>query len=57
MDMCMVDITGIDAEEGNEVLVFGEENPIWELATKIGTIPYEILTKVGERVKRVYYNY
>ncbi len=56
MDMTMVDLTGIDAHEGDRVVVFGEENPISELANKIGTIPYEILTSVSSRVKRVYYN-
>ncbi|WP_017733111.1 bifunctional UDP-N-acetylmuramoyl-tripeptide:D-alanyl-D-alanine ligase/alanine racemase [Nafulsella turpanensis] len=55
MDMCMVDITGIDAEEGDEVIIFGPERPITLLSDSIGTIPYEILTSVGERVKRVFY--
>ena len=54
MDMCMVDVTDIQASEGDEVIVFGEELPITELAEKIGTIPYEILTSVSQRVKRVY---
>ena len=55
MDMCMVDVTGIEAEEGDEVIIFGPERPITLLADSIGTIPYEILTGVGERVKRVFY--
>jgi len=55
MDMCMVDITGISAAEGDEVIVFGENPSILELATQIGTIPYEIITGIGERVKRVFY--
>ncbi len=54
MDMCMVDITGIDAQEGDEVIIFGKELPIADLAVSIGTIPYEILTAVSERVKRVF---
>jgi len=54
MDMCMIDITDIEAVEGNEVIIFGQEIPITELAKKIGTIPYEILTSVSQRVKRVY---
>jgi len=55
MDACMVDITDIPAEEGDEVLVFGEELPLSEVAGKLGTIPYEILTSISNRVKRIYY--
>ena len=55
MDMTMVDITDIPAEEGDEVIIFGKELPIAELAAKIDTIPYEILTNVSERVKRVFF--
>lgn len=55
MDMCMIDITNIDAREGDEVIVFNEEYKIEELAKQIGTIPYEILTNVSQRVKRVYF--
>ncbi|MDN5201621.1 bifunctional UDP-N-acetylmuramoyl-tripeptide:D-alanyl-D-alanine ligase/alanine racemase [Fulvivirgaceae bacterium BMA10] len=55
MDMTMVDITGLQAKEGDEVIVFGKERSILELASDIGTIPYEILTNVSERVKRVFY--
>jgi alanine racemase len=55
MDMTMVNITGIEAEEGDDVVVFGKDLPITELADNIGTIPYELLTGVGERVKRVFY--
>jgi len=55
MDACMVDVTDIQAEEGDDVLVFGESLPLAEVATKLGTIPYEILTSVSNRVKRVYY--
>ncbi len=54
MDMTMIDITGMDAKEGDEVILFGEELPIQELAAKINTIPYEILTNTSERVKRVF---
>jgi len=56
MDMCMVDITGLDAREGNDVIVFGKDHPITELAEAIGTIPYEVLTSISRRVKRVYYH-
>jgi len=54
MDMTMIDITGIEAKEGDEVILFGAELPIQELADKINTIPYEILTNTSERVKRVF---
>jgi alanine racemase len=54
MDMTMVDISGIPAQEGDEVIIFGEQLPIQEVAHKIGTIPYEILTSTSERVKRVF---
>jgi alanine racemase len=54
MDMTMVDITGIDAREGDEVIVFGKGLPIQEVASKINTIPYEILTNTSERVKRIF---
>ncbi|MCE7040946.1 bifunctional UDP-N-acetylmuramoyl-tripeptide:D-alanyl-D-alanine ligase/alanine racemase [Dyadobacter sp. CY312] len=55
MDMTMIDVTGAEVEEGDEVIVFGNEMPISDLAKNIGTIPYEILTGIGERVKRVFF--
>lgn len=55
MDMTMVNVTGLDVEEGQEVIVFGHELSIHQVAESIGTIPYEILTNVSERVKRVFY--
>ncbi|MDF2437549.1 MAG: bifunctional UDP-N-acetylmuramoyl-tripeptide:D-alanyl-D-alanine ligase/alanine racemase [Bacteroidota bacterium] len=55
MDMCMIDITDIRATENDEVIVFGEAYPIAEVAKDVGTIPYEVLTNVSRRVKRVYY--
>jgi Alr-MurF fusion protein len=54
MDMTMIDISGIPAHEGDEVIVFGKDLPIQEVAASIGTIPYEILTNTSERVKRVF---
>lgn len=54
MDMTMIDVTDATCEEGDEVIVFGKELPISELAKNIQTIPYEILTGVSERVKRVF---
>ncbi len=55
MDMTMVDVTNIDAKEGDEVIIFGEGLPIYEVASSINTIPYEILTNTSERVKRVFW--
>jgi Alr-MurF fusion protein len=55
MDMCMIDITRVPAAEGDEVIVFGNIYPITELAKDLGTIPYEALTSVSGRVKRVYF--
>jgi alanine racemase len=55
MDMTMVDVTDIDAHEGDEVIIFGENLPIHEVAERLGTIPYEILTNTSERVKRVFF--
>jgi alanine racemase len=55
MDMCMLDVTGIDVKVGDEVIVFNEQHRIVDLAREIHTIPYEILTNVSQRVKRVYY--
>lgn len=55
MDMTMVDITGIKAQEGDEAIIFGPGLPIQQVAQWIETIPYEILTSTSERVKRVFY--
>ena len=55
MDMSMVDITGIDARVGDEVIVYGKNPSVLELAQVIDTIPYELLTNISDRVKRVYY--
>jgi alanine racemase len=54
MDMTMVDVSGIQANEGDEVTIFGKELPIQKLADSIHTIPYEILTSTSERIKRVF---
>ena len=56
MDMCMVDISETSATEGDEIIIFGQNPSILELASQIGTIPYEILTNIGQRVKRVFYS-
>lgn len=55
MDMTMLDITEATAKEADEVIVFGEELPVAELAAMAQTIPYEILTGISQRVKRVYF--
>jgi alanine racemase len=54
MDMCMVNITGIDCKVGDEVVIFSTNKKLIEMANSIGTIPYEILTGINQRVKRVY---
>ncbi len=54
MDLTMVDVTDIKAEEGDSAILFGEQLTVTDLADSIGTIPYEILTSVLPRVKRVY---
>lgn len=57
MDMCMIDITEIpEVKEGDDVLVFGEDLSVSKLAEWAGTIPYEIMTGISQRVKRVYQN-
>jgi alanine racemase len=56
MDMCMIDLTGTDAREGDEVIIFNEEYPVTRLSKAAGTIPYEILSRISRRVKRVYYH-
>ncbi len=56
MDMTMLDVTGIDVKEGDEVEIFGLNLPVQQLANWCNTIPYEILTGISQRVKRVYYN-
>jgi alanine racemase len=55
MDMCMIDVTEIDAAEGDEVVIFGDKYPITEIARLLDTIPYEIMTSISARVKRVYF--
>lgn len=55
MDMCMIDITGVNAAEGDEVIVFNDLIRVEDLAVKMETIPYEVLTGISQRVKRVYY--
>lgn len=57
MDMVMIDVTHIKGvKEGDDVIVFGNGLPVEELAKAIGTIPYEIMTGISQRVKRVYWS-
>ena len=55
MDMTMLDITGMEIFEGDEVIVFGEEPNVSTIAAWAQTISYEILTNISQRVKRVYF--
>ena len=55
MDMCMLDLTDVEAAEGDTVVIFDVEHDIADIAQACQTIPYEIMTRVSQRVKRVYY--
>lgn len=55
MDMVMVDISQIEAQAGDEAIIYGPDISLKDLADRIGTIPYELLTNISTRVKRVYY--
>lgn len=55
MDVCMIDVTDIPCQEGDLVTIFGEELSPSQLAARCGTIPYEILTGIAPRVKRIYF--
>ena len=55
MDMLMVDVTEIDCTEGDSVIIFGEKPTVSFIAKKLNTIPYEVLTSISQRVKRVFY--
>ncbi|MEM1319071.1 MAG: bifunctional UDP-N-acetylmuramoyl-tripeptide:D-alanyl-D-alanine ligase/alanine racemase [Bacteroidota bacterium] len=56
MDMCMIDITEVpEARAGDEVIVFGEEQPVEALARCLNSIPYEVFTGISGRVKRIYF--
>ena len=54
MDMCMIDLSRVDAKEGDEVIIWNTQTHIYEMANALNTIPYEILTHVSQRVKRVF---
>lgn len=55
MDVCMIDVTDIECNEGDTAVIFGTELPVSVLSDTVGTIPYEMLTGVSPRVKRIYY--
>ena len=55
MDVAMIDVTGIACKEGDSVEIFGEQLPVQTLSDILDTIPYEVLTTISNRVKRVYY--
>lgn len=55
MDTCMLDVTDTDTQVGDEVEIFGKDIPVTEIAEKLDTIPYEVLTGVAQRVKRIYF--
>jgi len=55
MDMLMADCTGINCSEGDAVVIFGEKPSVIEMADALGTIPYEIMTSISQRVKRVFF--
>ena len=56
MDQAMIDVTGTDAQPGDYAIVFGDQLPIQELANKLNTIPYEVLTSISRRVQRLYFH-
>ena len=55
MDMCMIDVTDVEAREKDTVIIFGKEHPVSHAAEALGTIPYEVLTGISPRVPRVYF--
>ena len=55
MDVCMIDVTDIECHEGDQAIIFGDELPITLLSDQLDTIPYEVLTSISNRVKRVYF--
>jgi len=58
MDMAMIDVTGTEVAPGDEVVIIGQQDreslDVREIAASIGTIPYELLCRVGARIERVY---
>ena len=56
MDMCMVNLNGVKASVGDRVVIFGEENPVDNMAKALDTISYEVFTSISPRIKRIYYH-
>jgi alanine racemase len=57
MDMTMLDVTDIDdVKEGDDVIIFGSQLPVQDISKWINTIPYEVMTSVSQRVKRIYFH-
>ncbi len=56
MDSMVVDVSNVNAKEGDEVIIFSTEHSVVELSSKVGTIPYEIMATLNRRIKRVYLN-
>ena len=56
MDMCMIDVSDIQAQEGDAVTIFSAEHHVTDLALAANTIPYEVLSRISRRVKRIYYH-
>ena len=55
MDVAMIDLTDIDCKEGDIVEIFGNNLPVTVLSEALDTIPYEVLTSISNRVKRIYF--
>ena len=57
MDMTMIDVTDIaDVREGDDVIIFGAQLPVQHISKWMNTIPYEVMTSVSQRVKRIYFH-
>jgi alanine racemase len=55
MDLLMIDVTGLNAQEGDEVVLFDDNHSVSDIAAQLGTISYEVLTSISPRVRRVYF--
>ncbi|MDO4727663.1 MAG: bifunctional UDP-N-acetylmuramoyl-tripeptide:D-alanyl-D-alanine ligase/alanine racemase [Bacteroidota bacterium] len=56
MDMLMIDVSGVECHEGDQVIIFGKNPTVIDMADKLNSIPYEILSRISQRVKRVFYS-
>ena len=56
MDSCAIDITQTNAKEGDRVEIFGINNSIYKICTQTNSIPYEFLSKINRRIKRIYHS-